>query len=283
LKNGEEEAMKKTAVVMFLILALALLSACAQMTSTGGSQRVSPVLDRIVQRGELVVGTSGEQPPLTVKNKGGKIIGLDADLARRMANAMEVKLRFEVMPFPELLPALEAGKIDMILSGMTMTPKRNLKVAFIGPYYVSGKGILTKIRTVASMKDASEMNRPDFALAALKDSTSQRFVEQVIPRAKLVTPNSLDEAVDKVIRGEVEAMVADYPVCAVSALRHPGKGLAVGGVRFTVEPLGIALPANDPLLVNWVDNFLQVLEGTGALPKLYERWFKDGSWLKDLP
>lgn len=275
--------MKKTGVIMFLILVMALFSACAQMTATGVSQRSAPTLDRILERGELVVGTSGEQPPLTVKNKGGKIIGLDADLARYMANAMEVGLRFEVMPFPELIPSLVAGKVDMILSGMTITPKRNLKVAFVGPYYISGKGILTKTQTVASLKEASSMNRPDFTLAALKNSTSQLFAEKAVPRAKLVTPNSMDEAVDMVIRGEVDAMVADYPVCAVSAFRHREKGLAVGEVRFTVEPLGIVLPANDPLLVNWVDNFLQVLEGTGTLTKLHERWFKDGSWLKELP
>jgi polar amino acid transport system substrate-binding protein len=275
--------MKKTGVVLFLILALALFSACAQMTTTGVSKPSAPVLDRIVQRGELVVGTSGEQPPLTVKNKAGKIIGLDADIAGYMASAMEVKLRFEVMPFPELLGALEAGKVDMILSGMTMTPKRNLKVAFVGPYYISGKGILTKVETATSLKEASRMNRPDFTMVALKNSTSQLFVEKAIPRAKLMTANSMDEAVELVIQGKVDALVADYPVCAVSALRHRGKGLAAGEVRFTVEPLGIALPANDPLLVNWVGNFLQTLEGTGALTKLHERWFKDGSWIKELP
>jgi polar amino acid transport system substrate-binding protein len=274
--------MNKVKAIVSMVLAVGLF-ACAQMTGTGVSQPTAPVLHRILQRGQLVVGTSGEQPPLTAKNKGGKIIGLDADLARYLANAMEVELRFEVMPFPELLPALEGGKVDMVLSGMTMTPKRNLKVAFVGPYYISGKGILTKIQKVASMKAASEMNKPDFTLAALKGSTSQLFAEKVIPRAKLVTPNSMDDAVELVIQGKVDALVADYPVCAVSAFRHRGKGLAAGEVRFTVEPLGIALPANDPLLVNWVGNFLQTLEGTGALAKLYERWFKDGSWIEELP
>jgi polar amino acid transport system substrate-binding protein len=275
--------MKKTGVILVLVLALALFSACANMTTTGVSKPTAPVLDRILQRGELVVGTSGEQPPLTVKTKEGKIIGLDADLARYMANAMGVGLRFEVMPFPELLPALETGKVDMILSGLTITPKRNLKVAFVGPYYISGKGILTKMQRVASLKEASGMNTPDFTLAALKDSTSQLFAEKLIPRAKLVTPNSLDEAVELVIQGKVDALVADYPVCAVSAFRYRGKGLAAGEVRFTVEPLGIALPANDPLLVNWVENFLRMLQGTGGLGKLEQRWFKDGSWVKELP
>ena len=275
--------MKKTGVIIVLVLALALISACAQMTGTSVSERPAPVLARIVQRGELVVGTSGEQPPLTAKTKDGKIIGLDADLARYMANAMDVKLRFEVLPFPELLPALESGKVDMILSGMTITPQRNLKVAFVGPYYISGKGILTKIQTVASLKEASGMNRPDFTVAALKGSTSQIFAEKLIPRAKLMTPNSMDEAVDLVIQGRVDALIADYPVCAVSAFRHRRKGLAAGEVRFTVEPLGIALPANDPLLVNWVENFLRTVQGTGGLAKLEERWFKDGSWVKELP
>ena len=48
--------------------------------------------------------------------------------------------------FGVLLPALQAGKVDMVLSGMTITPDRNLKVAFVGPYFISGKAILTKIK-----------------------------------------------------------------------------------------------------------------------------------------
>jgi len=136
---------KKIGILVVLLLALALFSACTHTTATGVSEPSAPVPERILRRGELVVDTSGEQPPLTAKTKEGKIIGLDADLATYMANAMGVKPKFEVMPFSELLPALEAGKLDMILSGMTMTPQRNLKVAFVGPYYISGKGLLTKI------------------------------------------------------------------------------------------------------------------------------------------
>lgn len=275
--------MKKIGILTVLFLALGLFSACTHTTGTGVSEPTAPVLEGILGRGELVVGTSGEQPPLTVKTKEGKIIGLDADLARYMANAMGVKVRFVAIPFPELLPALEAGKVDMILSGMTITPKRNLKVAFVGPYLISGKGVLTKIRTVASFKSPSEINNPDFTLVALEDSTSQLFVEKLIPRAKLITTNSLDEAVNLVIDGIVHALIADYPVCAASAFRHRGKGLAAGEVRFTHEPLGIALPANDPLLVNWVSNFLKTLKTTGVIAQLEDRWFKDGSWVKNLP
>lgn len=274
--------MKKTRVITVLILALALFSACATMKGTGVSERTAPVLDRILQRGELVVGTAGSMPPLNMTTKEGKIIGLEADLARYMANAMDVKLRFEAMPFSELLAALEAGKVDVILSGMTITPERNLKVAFVGPYFISGKAFLTKKKTIASVKSASGINSPDNTLAALKGSTSQFFVEDVAPMANLVTTKDYDEAVDLVLQDKVDALVADYPICVVSVLRYPDKGLISLITPLTYEPIGIAMPANDPHLVNWVENFLNAVGGSGALNELGDRWFKDRSWLKRL-
>jgi polar amino acid transport system substrate-binding protein len=145
------------------------------------------ILDRILEKGELVVGTTGTQPPLNATTKDGKIIGLDADIAKRIAISMGVKVHFATMPFADLLPALHSDKVDMILSSMTMTPERNLKVAFIGPYYISGKGMLTKTKTIDTLQAAESLNNPEFKVAALKASTSQSFIEKTAPQAKLVT------------------------------------------------------------------------------------------------
>jgi len=65
--------------------------------------------------------------------------------------------------------------VDMILSGMTMTPKRNLKVAFVGPYFISGKGILTKTEHIAALQSATGLNKAEFSIAAIKDSCSEMF------------------------------------------------------------------------------------------------------------
>ena len=78
------------------------------------------------------MGTTGKQPPLNRTDKDGKVVGLEVDLARLIDGAMGVKTRFWTMPFAELLPALEAGKVDMVISGMTITPLRNSKAAFAG-------------------------------------------------------------------------------------------------------------------------------------------------------
>jgi polar amino acid transport system substrate-binding protein len=239
-------------------------------------------MDRILKKGELVVGITGAQPPLNATTKDGKIIGFDADIATAIALNIGVKVKFSKMAFSDLLPALETGKVDMILSSMTMTLERNVKVAFVGPYYISGKGILTKAQSIAALQDPAGLNNPDFKVAALKNSTSQIFVEQTAPKAKLVTTKSYDEALGMLFKDEITALIADFPFCAFSAFRHQDKGLVVGQSKLTFEPLGIAVP-EDTLLINWLQNFMMMLEGGGQMKLLNQKWFQDGSWIKDLP
>jgi polar amino acid transport system substrate-binding protein len=275
--------MKRAGVVIVLLLTLTFLSSCAHKRGPFFLFSASPVLDRILQRGELIVGTAGSMPPLNMTTKAGKIIGLEAELAANIATAMGVKLKLEAMPFSELIPALEAGSVDMVISGLTITPERNLKVAFVGPYLVSGKAILTKIKRLATAKNPSVIDRREITVAVLNGSTSQEFVEKRLPKAKLVATQNYDEAVAMVLGGEVDAMIADFPICVVSILRYPDRGLFTLIDPFTYEPLGIAVPANDPLLVNWVENFLSGFKGSGELEALKADWFEDASWLKHLP
>lgn len=265
--------MRKTVV---LVLVSAMLLMAVNIAVAGKA------MDSILQKGELVVGITGTQPPLNATNKDGKIIGYDADIAKLIAMNLGVKIKFATMPFAELLPALTAGKVNMILSSMTMTLERNRKVAFIGPYYVSGKGILTKTQTIGVLQQAEGLNNPEFKVATLKNSTSQAFVEQAAPKAHLVSTKSYDEAVDMLLQDKVNAIVADYPFCAFTAFRYKDKGLVAGQSKFTVEPLGIAIP-EDALLINWLGNFVNMLEASGQLKNLTEKWFQDGSWIKELP
>jgi polar amino acid transport system substrate-binding protein len=252
------------------------------MQQATSNTSASPVLDRIQKRGELIVGTMGNMPPLNMTSKDGEIFGLEPDLARLMAKAMNVKARFVVKPFAELLPALQNGEVDMILSGMTITPARNLKVAFVGPYFLSGKAFLTKIKTIAMAKKAVDVNSPNTKIVTLKGSTSQAFVEDVLDKTTLFTTATYDEAVDMLLQDKVQAMIADYPICVVSVFRYPDAGLLSVVTTLTYEPIGIAIPANDPLMMNWTRNTLNNIEGAGILDELKLKWFARGSWLDKL-
>ena len=274
--------MKFAKVLLVTILALIFFTGCTQMQQKAGGTSTSPVLDRIQARGELVVGTMGNMPPLNMTSKDGEIFGLEPDLARLMAKDMNVKVKFITKPFNELLPALQNGQVDMVLSGMTITPERNLKVAFVGPYFISGKAFLTKIKTIAYADEAEDVNNPNTKIVALKGSTSQAFPEAFLDKTTLFTTGTYDEAVDMVLQDKAQAMIADYPICIVSVFRYPEAGLLSVVTQLTYEPIGIAIPANDPLMMNWTRNTLNNIEGSGILDELKLKWFAEGDWLNKL-
>ena len=274
--------MKFVKVFLATILVLIFFAGCAQMQQTTSGTSASPVLDRIQKRGELIVGTMGNMPPLNMTSKDGEIFGLEPDLARLLAEAMDVKVKFVTKPFNELLPALQTGEVDMVLSGMTITPERNRKVAFIGPYFISGKAFLTKIKTIAYADEAADVNNPDTKIVALKGSTSQAFAEAALDKTTLFTTGTYDEAVDMVLQDKVHAMIADYPICIVSVFRYPEADLLSVVTQLTYEPIGIAIPANDPLLMNWTRNTLNNIEGSGTLDELKLKWFAEGDWMNKL-
>ena len=220
---------------------------------------------------------------MNMTNKRGEIIGLDVDLARAMAAALKVKLRLAAIPFPELLPALQTGRVDAVISGMTITPERSREAAFVGPYFVSGKSYLAKADGPVAGKGPAELNDPAIRLAALRASTSQAFVQAVMPRARLVLVLNYDAAINLVLQDNVDAMIADFPVCVFSVFRYPDRGLYALVTPFTEEPIGIALPKDDAALESWTRTWLQGLEASGALGRIQDRWFKDPSWLEELP
>jgi polar amino acid transport system substrate-binding protein len=274
--------MRFAKVIIIAMMTLLFFAGCAQLQQGSGATSASPVLDRIQSRGELIVGTMGNMPPLNMTSNTGEIFGLEPDLAGKIAKAMNVKVKFVTKPFPELLPALQTGEVDMILSGMTITPGRNLKAAFVGPYFISGKAFLTKAKTIAMAREADEINRPNVKIVALKDSTSQAFAEEVLDKTTLITTGTYDEAVDMVLQDKVQAMIADYPICVVSVFRYPEAGLLSVVTPLTYEPIGIAIPPNDPLMMNWTTNTLNNIKGSGILDELKLKWFASGAWLDKL-
>jgi len=271
-------SMKRSLIAIASLLVFTI-SGCSTMNQNASS---SPVTDRILSRNEIRIGMSGNQPPFNMKNRAGKLIGLDVDLGVALARTMGVEAKFISMPFQDLLPALEKGDIDIVLSGMTMTSERNLKVAFAGPYFISGKAALTKSPSLAAADEPEDINKKA-RMTVLAGSTSETFAQRSLPEVDLVSVSDYNEAVKLVVDDEVEAMIADYPVCILALYQNPDAGLVATISTFSFEPIGVALSSDAILLTNVVQNYFKLLEGTGTLERLRLAWFDNASWVKDLP
>jgi polar amino acid transport system substrate-binding protein len=264
--------MKRVFMIFAVIIALAVST-----TAFAG-----PAFDKILKKGELVVGMSGDYPPFNVKAKSGKLIGFDVDLATAIAEGMGVKVRIEQIPFDNLLVNLGAGKIDMIISNMTMTPQRNLKFAFVGPYFLSGQALLTTRETAIKASSMKDINKPDFALAVPAGTTSEIVAKKYLTSTKLTVTKNMDSALKLLLSGKIKAVLTDNATASVESFRYGDKGIISTGAM-TFEPIGIAVTGEDPLLLNWLENTLGTMKGGGEMDALTDKWFKDPSWVKELP
>jgi polar amino acid transport system substrate-binding protein len=267
--------LSKTAAIMVSVL--------LTVTSVSAQDNSSPVLQRITKSQTLRVGMTGSQPPFNMKNRDGKLIGMDVDLANLLANSMGVKLKIVEMPFAKLLPALEDSEIDIVMSGMTSTLQRNVRVPFVGPYHITGISILTKSSTLAAAQNATDINDAGLKVAALRGSSSEDFVENVLDKPQLTTTTDHAEAVQLLLDGKVDAVVADGPACALSILRYPDAGLVTLRKPLTIEPIGIAIAPGDAMMINLMQNYTQALRATGALEAVQKKWFESGAWLAQVP
>jgi ABC-type amino acid transport substrate-binding protein len=274
-------SMRRSILGLALATGLLGLLACATHETPGRSKGR---LDAILARKELRVGLTADQPPLNMKTRGGETIGLEVDLARALVESMGVRMQLVERPFPELLPALERGDVDLVISGVTITTERNARVAFAGPYFVTGAAILSRDAALSNAQDLAALDDPKHRFVTLAGSTSEQFVRTQLPKAQLTTTNDYESAVQAVLAGQADAMIGDYLACAVAVWRHPGAGFADPNSPLTAEPLGIALPPDDPLFVNLVENYLATLEQTGLLSAIKARWLAEGgSWVGELP
>jgi len=240
------------------------------------------VIDRINKKQTLVVGTPGDFPPFTVTTSAGKLIGMDIDMVRNLAAMMKVNIRFERMEFAKLIPALLEGNIDLAVAGITMSSERNMKVAFVGPYAMSGQSLFGKKKILEPITDLNHLRYSALKIAALKGTTSEAIADR-LPLATITRTDTQDQSLMLLLEGKVDALLADYPFCKVAEFRYPDRGLAMFDKPLTFEPLGIALPGDDALFINLLENYLNIMVSSGALKEMQEYWFKNDEWIKELP
>tara|TARA_R110001592_G_scaffold363396_2_gene687774 strand:+ start:206589 stop:207419 length:831 start_codon:yes stop_codon:yes gene_type:complete len=257
------------ATIASLLFCLSILSFAA-----------GPVLDRVVEQGVLRVAMSGDQQPFNfIFGKSKSVIGFDVDLAEALASSMKVELDVMRMPFDELIDAVEQGRADMVISGMTITAQRTRKVSFVGPYMLSGKSLLAtaKLMKETKTKDIAGLNNPQVNLVALKGSTSESFVQQKLPKASLTAVTNYDEGVQMLLAGKADGMVADMPILALTKQRHRDSDLQLITPPLSIEPLGVVIARGDEQFENLLRNYLLTFEKTGLFVELHKKWFEIGN------
>ncbi len=259
-------------------LASLLLGLCALLAAAAQAG----TLDDIVKRGTLRAGLDPTYMPFEMTNKRGEIIGFEVDLVKAMAKAMGVKVEFVNTAFDGIIPALLTDKFDIITSGMTLTQERNLRINFSQPFIVVGQTLLIRKELADKVKSYRDLNDPQYRITSKLGTTGELTAKRLLTKAQYSGFETEQEAVMDVVNGKADAFVYDSPYNAVAINKIGAGKLAFLEQPFTYEPLAFGVRKGDYDFVNWLDNFLDQIRKDGTYDRLYQKWFKEEAWLKDM-
>jgi polar amino acid transport system substrate-binding protein len=234
-------------------------------------------IEQVLKRGVLRVGMS-TFVPWAMKDKTGKLIGFEIDVATRLAEDMGVKVEFVPTKWAGIIPALLTGKFDVIIGGMGIRPQRNIKVNFSIPYDTTGMSIVAHRELAAGFTSLTDFNRPDVIIAARLGSTAVTATKKYMPKAQLRMFDDESQAYQELINGKAHAVVGSAPRPAYEALKYSDKLFLPLKETFTREPIGFAVKKGDFDTLNFFNNWIRVVEAEEWLKERKHYWFGTRDW-----
>lgn len=260
--------MKKT---MLIVCALLL----SQLAKAG-------MVDDAVKRGTLKVGSAPIYMPFQFSDKKGQVIGFEIDIAKEMAKAMDVKLEVVSTDYDGIIPALQTGKFDIIMSAMTVTQKRNLQVNFAMPFIEVGQTIIVRKEIADQIKTYKDLNDSKYKVTSALGTSGEATIKRVLPKATYTSYENAQLALLDIINGRADALVYDSALNEIAISKYGSDKLVHIDTKFTYEPLAWAIKKGDYDSINWLNNFLIQIKNDGTYDRIYKKWFENTAWLKEV-
>lgn len=220
----------------------------------------------------LRIGVSANAPPHAYKLRGN-LHGLEIDFAKQLGKYLSRDIKFVELRWDKQLSALEEGDIDIIMSGMTATPKRAYRVAFSQPYMRTGQMLLVR------MDEAGKYGQGIYSLmgskpkiGTIENTTGDYFITKTIHGADIVRYKKSETAVKDLVIGKIDVFLHDAPIICHFAARGEQQKLTPI-LQFATEEF-LAWPVNkmDRELLGQVNDFIAVKQQDGSLQNTIKHW-----------
>ena len=263
--------------ILLVLFVLAFVASAVQAPSAATSPFEifdGSNLSQIVKRNKLIVGMEVSFWPFEYANEKGEPIGFDVDIARLAAKELGVEIEIRDMEFSGLIPALQSGKIDMIISGMTRTLTREKTVSFTQPYFITGLCALLSKKRIPDVQDVKELNSQDRILAVKLGTTGDLVTGKLFPKAQINRYKDETACVREVVTGRADAFL--YDQLSISKHHKENADTTKALLKpFTYEPYAIAIRKGDAEFLSWLNLFLETIRGDGRYGELYDKYFQD--------
>jgi polar amino acid transport system substrate-binding protein len=254
------------------------LSAGALVAGVTRQAAAADTLEKIKQSGTMNIGCEATYRPFTFREQG-KIVGYDIDLAHLLCEELGVKPEFIDTAWSGVIPALYAGRFDIIMSSVTYTKERMSKVGFSIPYAEASLSLLIRAGDAGKIKSIEDMSgrTVGIKLGSPGEVYQKRLNAEILPakNLKLTDVKSYDDYPASYLalaQGTVDGVINSLPTLAQVLKDAPGRYALVQGIGPS-NWAGIATRMEDKTLVQYLDKQILKLKANNKIYELQEKWF----------
>lgn len=270
----------KLKTTLTALLAAVVIAFSGFVSAASQELAASSVLEDIKKRGTLRVGMS-TFVPWAMRDKQGDLIGFEIDVAKKVAEDMEVDIEFVPTAWSGIIPALIAQKFDVIIGGMSITPARNLTVNFTVPYAHSGQQMVAN-RELAEGFSVEDFNAAGVIISCRRGATPCNIVQKMFPNAKSARFDDDAQAFQEVVNGNAHAMISSAPKPRFWMTQFPEKLFMPIEDNLTTGDEAFALRKGDPDALNFFSNWIVVNTSNGFLKGRHDFWFRTQTWAEQV-
>jgi len=251
----------------------ALMGVLAMAVVAGASVKTfaaEGLLNKIKERGTLLVGLEGTYPPFSFQGEDGKLTGFEVEFAQDLAKQLGVKADLKPTKWDGMLAALDSGRIDVVINQVTISSERQKKYDFSTPYTYSGIQALVKKGQEDGIKTAADLKGKKVGVGL--GSNYEQWLKDNVPGVDIRTYDDDPTKYQDLRVGRINVILVDR-LAALDLVKKTNNTLAVAGEPFSKQTAGVAVRKGNEDLVQAIDAAVAKLKADGTLSKLSEKWF----------
>lgn len=239
-----------------------------------GAAAQDSLLHRILERGTLRVGTTGDYPPYSELDQANNTYkGYEIDVATQLAADLGVKVEFVPTSWDTLGAGIQADKYDVTASGITMTLERLKSVAFSDPYLDSPLVPLILKKDDGKYASWRDLDKAGIKLAVMAGTSAEESAKKSFTQAEIVSITAPALDYQELLAGRVDAAITDT-IFIKKALTQYANDVAVVGLDKPIEgqPISMMTLQGDQVWLNWVNTWIKLKQQTGFFDSLFDKW-----------
>ena len=261
-------------VAIFCICTTCITTCCTSSDDNSVVEKQQPTVQRIIKRGKLLVGTTGDYRPLSYSEADGNYWGFGIEMAEKIAERIGVGIEFVQTSWPTLTADVlaEPQTFDFAIGGITITDTRKETMLMSDGYLANGKTILCRSAEADRYKSLADLDKPEVRVMVNPGGLNEKFANENLTHATIIVNQKNEDIPNQVAEGNADVMITEITEAPWYVQNDPRLAAPLLNTPFTHGQIGVLMRKGQDDLLQVINNTIRQMKSDGTLRRLHEKY-----------